>query len=267
MPERRCLILPTYNEAENLERLVALIRGLESGVDLLVVDDRSPDGTGRIADNLARGRSDTAVLHRAGPPRYGDALTDGLRTALARGFDVVLSMDCDFSHDPAAIPSLLEALEQADIVIGSRYVEGGRLRAWPRHRRLLSAGANAFVRALFNLPVRDCTSGFRAYRRAVVESIPWSELHSEGYSCLVELLYWAVRTGGARVREVPILFSERRAGKSKMGLREIVGGALNLLWLRVCLLRAAASRPRLPGGRRDEAHARGGRPRPEAAGR
>ena len=108
---RSCLILPTYNEAENLERLVGLIRGLESGVDLLVVDDHSPDGTGRIANDLARGRSDTAVLlHRAGPPRYGEALADGMRTALARGYDMVLTMDCDFSHDPTAIPFLLDAL-------------------------------------------------------------------------------------------------------------------------------------------------------------
>ncbi len=236
---RACLILPTYNEAENLERLVVAVRALGQGIEILVVDDASPDSTGRIADELARGRSDMAVLHRTGARGYGEALTDGFRAALARGAEAVLTMDCDFSHDPATIPRLRAALEKADLAIGSRYVEGGELRAWPLHRRLLSASANAFVRVLFALPAHDCTSGFRAYRRAVVESIPWAELHSEGYSCLVELLYWAVRRRGARVHEVPICFTERRAGNSKMGLREIVGGAFNLLWLRARLLSGA----------------------------
>jgi dolichol-phosphate mannosyltransferase len=233
---RACLVLPTYNEAPNLERLVLAVRALVLPIDVLVVDDASPDGTGRIADALAEGRTDIAVVHRTGPRGYGEALTDGFREALRRGADVVLTMDVDFSHDPAAIPRLVEALAEADLVIGSRYVEGGELRAWPLHRRLLSASANAFVRVLFALPASDCTSGFRAYRRGVVESIPWAELHSQGYSYLVELLYWTVCRGGSRVREVPICFTERRAGKSKMGVREIVGGALNLLWLRARLL-------------------------------
>lgn len=232
---RSCLVLPTYNEAENLERVVAAIRGLGRDIELIVVDDGSPDGTGAIADALAQGRSDTAVLHRSGTPRYGQALAAGMRSAMARGVEAVLTMDCDFSHDPAVIPLLLEALAQADLVIGSRYVEGGELHGWPRHRRLLSKSANAFVRMLFRLPARDCTSGFRAYRRAALEPIPWDELHSQGYSCLVELLYWAVHRSGARVRELPIRFCERRAGKSKMGLREILGGAANLLWLRARL--------------------------------
>jgi glycosyltransferase involved in cell wall biosynthesis len=252
---RSCLILPTYNEAGNLERLVSRIRALEAGIHILVVDDSSPDGTGNIADELARGRPDMSVLHRTGRRRYGDALTEGMRVALSRGFDAVVTMDCDFSHDPAAIPSLLEALGDRDVAIGSRYVAGGQLRAWPRHRRWLSAGANAFVRMLFDLPARDCTSGYRAYRRAVVDSIPWRELNSQGYSCLVELLFWAVQRRGAQVREVPIVFTERRAGKSKMGLREIFGGALSLLVLRA----------RLPIGRRRLrlASGRGGESRPE----
>jgi glycosyltransferase involved in cell wall biosynthesis len=236
---RACLILPTYNEAPNLERLVAAVRALGRPIEILVVDDASPDGTGRIADELARESDGLVVLHRTGARGYGEALTDGFRAALARGAETLLTMDCDFSHDPEAIPRLLEALAESDLVIGSRYAAGGELRAWPLHRRLLSASANAFVRMLFALPASDCTSGFRAYRRAVVESIPWTELHSQGYSYLVELLYWAVRRRGARVREVPICFTERRAGKSKMGLREIVGGAANLLWLRARLLTGA----------------------------
>ena len=236
---RACLILPTYNEAPNLEGMVAAVRTLGQGIEILVVDDASPDGTGRIADELARGSNDLVVVHRIGARGYGEALTEGLQTALARGAEAVLTMDCDFSHDPASIPSLLAALAESDLVIGSRYVEGGELRAWPLHRRLLSASANAFVHELFKLPATDCTSGFRAYRRTVLESIPWTELHSQGYSCLVELLYWGARRGGARVREVPICFVERRAGKSKMGLREIVGGAANLIVLRIRLLTGA----------------------------
>jgi dolichol-phosphate mannosyltransferase len=236
---RACLVLPTYNEALNLERLVQAVRALDLPIDVLVVDDASPDGTGTIADALAHGRSDLAVVHRTGRRGYGEALTDGFREALRRGASAVVTMDVDFSHDPATIPRLLEALGEADLVIGSRYVQGGELRAWPLHRRLLSASANAFVRVLFALPASDCTSGFRAYRRAVVESIPWGELHSQGYSYLVELLYWTVRRSASRVREVPICFTERRAGKSKMGLREIVGGALNLLWLRARLVAGA----------------------------
>ena len=239
---RACLILPTFNEAENLERLVAAIRSLGTGLELIVVDDASPDGTGRIAEALAEGGKDMAVLHGPGTRGYGEALTDGFRAALARGTEAVLTMDCDFSHDPAALPALLRALDHAELVIGSRYVEGGEIRDWPLHRRLLSASANAFVRALFDLPARDCTSGFRAYRRGILESIPWTELHSPGYSFLVELLYWAARRRGARIVEVPICFTERREGKSKMGLREIVWGAANLLRLRARLLASALRR-------------------------
>jgi len=236
---RAALILPTYNEAQNLPPIVSAIRALEAGLHVFVVDDESPDGTGAIADGLARDRTDLTVVHRRGARGYGQALGEGCREALACGAEAVLTMDCDFSHDPAAIPSLKRALEDADVVIGSRYVAGGELRAWPLHRRLLSASANAFVRVLFALPARDCTSGFRAYRRAVLESIPWAELHSPGYSCLVELLYWAVRRRGARVREVPITFTERREGKSKMGWREIFWGAANLVSLRLRLLGAS----------------------------
>jgi dolichol-phosphate mannosyltransferase len=241
---RACLLLPTYNEAENLERLVAAVRVLGAGLELLVVDDASPDGTGRIAEGLAAGRTDTAVLHRRGRRGYGEALTEGVRAALERGADAVLTMDCDFSHDPATLPDLLAALENADLVIGSRYVAGGRIRDWPLHRRLLSVSANVFVRALFRLPARDCTSGFRAYRGVALESIPLADLRSPGYSFLVEMLYWLTRQPGVRVREVPICFTERRQGRSKMGLREIVWGAVNLLRLRGrLLLRPGARRP------------------------
>jgi DNA-binding PadR family transcriptional regulator len=161
---------------------------------------------------------------------------DGFRAALESGADVVASMDCDFSHDPSALPSLLAATAEADLVIGSRYVEGGAIRNWGVYRTRLSATANTFVRALFRLPVHDCTSGFRAYRREVVEGIPWTRLHSTGYSFLVEILYWSARAG-RRVREVPITYVDRARGKSKMGLRQIVSGASNLIKLRLELAR------------------------------
>ncbi|MCA1630505.1 MAG: hypothetical protein LC774_09240 [Acidobacteria bacterium] len=150
----------------------------------------------------------------------------------------MLTMDCDFSHDPVAIPSLVGALDSARVVIGSRYVAGGRIENWGLYRELLSATANRFVRALFRLPVRDCTSGFRLYRTEVLEGIPWQRVSSTGYSFLVESLYWAMREGGgARVREVPICFVDRVRGQSKMGAREVLHGAINLLRLRVDLWR------------------------------
>jgi glycosyltransferase involved in cell wall biosynthesis len=229
------VLLPTYNEAENLPRLVAALRALPVPVEVLVVDDGSPDGTGTLADELARRDAAVAVLHRRGPRGYGEALTEGFREALRRGASRVVTMDSDFSHDPARVPSLLDALEAADVAIGSRYVAGGEVRAWSLSRRLLSASANAFVRVLYHLPARDCTSGFRAYRREVLEGEPWTRTHSAGYSFLVEVLYWATQAPGRRVQEVPIRFVDRVAGRSKMGLREIVGGAVNLLRLRLRL--------------------------------
>jgi dolichol-phosphate mannosyltransferase len=233
---RAWLVLPTYNEAENLPRLIAAVRDLPRSFPVIVVDDASPDGTGRLAEELAAGRDDLVVVHRQGVRGFGEALTDGFHEALRRGAEAVFTMDADFSHDPADLVRLEDALADADLVIGSRYTAGGELRAWPLYRRLLSATANAFVGVLFHLPARDCTSGFRGYRRGVLEAIPWDGLHSAGYSFLVEVLYWAARRSGARVREVPICFSERREGKSKMGLREIVWGAMNLLKVRLDLM-------------------------------
>lgn len=233
---RACLVLPTYNEAPNLPPLVAAIRKAVPGLRILVVDDRSPDGTGTIALGLAAGDGNLAVLSREGPRGFGGALTDGLRRALDDGAEAIVTMDGDFSHDPSEIPRLLAALDDCDLAIGSRYVAGGRIQAWSLYRRLLSAAANSFVRVLYRLPARDCTSGFRAYRRRALEGVPWPRLHSPGYSFLVEVLYWASRGGDARVREVPICFTERRAGKSKMGFRQIVAGAGNLIKLRLALL-------------------------------
>jgi dolichol-phosphate mannosyltransferase len=174
------------------------------------------------------------VLHRVGERGLGTAYLAGFREALAGGADALLTMDCDFSHDPAAVPRLIAALPDAELVIGSRYVGGGRIEGWPAHRRLISKAANAFVHVLFGLPAADCTSGFRLYRRSVVEGIPWERVRSTGYSFLVESLYWATRSRSARLVEVPICFRDREHGNSKLGWREAVYGARNLLqlWLR-----------------------------------
>ena len=230
------LVLPTLNEVGNLARLVAAVRGALPDATILVVDDESRDGTADVADALAASDAAVRVLHRRGRPGYGEALTAGFRLALDAGADVVATMDCDFSHDPACLPQLVAALGSADVAIGSRYVAGGGIRDWPLHRKLLSATANTFVGALFSLPPRDCTSGFRAYRRAALEVVPWARLHSTGYSFLVEVLYWVCRSG-FRPAEVPIVYVDRKQGKSKMGLRQIVAGATNLVKVRLALPR------------------------------
>jgi glycosyltransferase involved in cell wall biosynthesis len=232
----RWLVLPTLNEAENLGRLVARVRADLPDVMVLIVDDASPDGTGALADVMASSDAHVRVLHREGPRGYGEALTAGFHRALADGAGEIATMDCDFSHDPVELPRLFAALAGADVAIGSRYVPGGGIRDWPAFRRLLSVTANTFVRALFYLPVRDCTSGYRAYRRAALEVVPLGRLHSTGYSFLVEALYWICRAG-LRPAEVPIVYVDRKQGKSKMGPRQIVAGATNLLKVRLALRR------------------------------
>jgi len=226
------VVLPTYNEAGNVERLVGELLDLDLGLQVVIVDDASPDGTGAIADRLAAESAAVQVIHRVGKRGLGTAYLAGFRRALADGAEAVLTMDCDFSHDPQVIPELITALAAADLMIGSRYVQGGSTRNWPFSRRFLSRAANRFVRALFALPARDCTSGFRLYRRKILEAIPWERIRSSGYAFLVETLYWASTQPGARVREVPICFMEREQGKSKLGAKEAWRGALNLLRLR-----------------------------------
>jgi glycosyltransferase involved in cell wall biosynthesis len=228
----RWLVLPTLNEVGNLDRLVAQVRARAPELFILVVDDRSSDGTAALADRLAAGDPQVHVLHREGRAGYGEALTAGFRRVLESGAEAVGTMDCDFSHDPKELPALFAALDTVDVAIGSRYVPGGGIRNWPAFRRLLSLTANTFVRALFRLPVRDCTSGYRAYRRQALEVVPLGRLHSAGYSFLVEALYWICRAG-LRPVEVPIVYVDRTHGDSKMGLRQIVAGAANLLKVRM----------------------------------
>ena len=232
------LILPTYDEAENIEGLVrAALAQLEStGVDhtILVVDDGSPDGTGRIADRLAEELAPVRVLHRDGKQGLGRAYLAGFALALANGAELVLEMDSDFSHDPADLPRLIAAADAADLVLGSRYVPGGGVTSWGRLRRLLSRGGSAYARILLGVPVRDLTGGFKCFHRRVLEEIDLEHVHADGYGFQIELTYKAVRAG-FKVAEVPILFRERSVGESKMTWRI----ALEAVW-KVPLLRLRA---------------------------
>jgi len=209
------VVVPTYNERENLPLLVAGLMQ-HANVRLLVVDDNSPDGTGAIADalvNTHRGRVN--VMHRTGTRGLGRSYVDGLKWAIQQQVDVICQMDADLSHDPAQLPRLIAAVDQGDVVIGSRYVPGGEIVNWPLRRKLLSRFANIYVRTVTRLSARDCTSGYRCWRRETLASMPLDRFISDGYSFLVEMLYVATRSGG-RVAEVPITFVERRLGESKL---------------------------------------------------
>ncbi len=212
---RALVIVPTFNERENLPILASALMTYPN-VQLLVVDDHSPDGTGQLADDLARqhaGRIE--VLHRTERPGLGRSYIDGIRLALARPVDVICQMDCDLSHDPKHLPSLIEATDRADVVIGSRYIPGGNIVNWPLRRRMLSRFANLYIHAVTRLAARDCTSGYRCWRRDAIAALPLDRFGSDGYSFLVEMLY-AASMAGFRIAEVPITFVERRQGQSKL---------------------------------------------------
>jgi len=213
------LVLPTYNEAENLENVVrAALPHLEAtGLEhhVLVVDDNSPDGTGRIADRLAGELGPVEVLHRAAKSGIGPAYLAGFAHALARGAELLMEMDSDFSHDPADLPRLVAATEDADLVLGSRYVPGGGVTDWGLGRRMISRGGSLYAQVILGIPVHDLTGGFKCFRRAVLEGLDLSEVGTDGYGFQIEVTYRAVRAG-YRVREVPIVFRDRRVGASKM---------------------------------------------------
>jgi dolichol-phosphate mannosyltransferase len=220
-----CLVLPTYNEAGNVEGFVeAVLAMLPATATVLIVDDNSPDGTGAIADRIAARRERVAVLHRPRKEGLGPAYIEGFRRALADGAGLVLEMDADFSHDPAYLPRLLEAAGRADLAIGSRYVPGGGVSDWGPLRRAISRGGSAYARLVLGLDVRDLTGGFKCFRREVLEAIELDSIRSRGYAFQVETTYRAIRRG-FRVVEVPILFRDRRVGSSKMG-RSIVTEAV-----------------------------------------
>jgi dolichol-phosphate mannosyltransferase len=219
------VIVPTFNERQNLPVLVGGLMQ-QQNVTLMIVDDGSPDGTGEVADALAAahpGRIE--VVHRTDRPGLGRSYIDGIRRAVTRPVEVIGQMDADLSHDPGQLPRLIAATAHADVVIGSRYVAGGAIVNWPRHRLLLSRFANVYIRLVTRLNTRDCTSGFRCWRRDALASLPLEGFKSDGYSFLVEMLYVAAGLGW-RTAEVPITFVERRVGQSKLSSAVLVESAL-----------------------------------------
>lgn len=209
------VIVPTYNERTNLP---VLVDGLmkHRDVDVLVVDDQSPDGTGEVADALAREHAGRVeVMHRAGKRGLGRSYIDGIKKAITEPVDVICQMDADLSHDPAHLPDLIAATSRADVVLGSRYIPGGAIVNWPTRRRMLSRFANMYIRSVTRLSIRDCTTGYRCWRREALASMPLDHFFSDGYSFLIEMLFVAARRG-CRVAEVPITFVERREGESKI---------------------------------------------------
>ncbi len=222
---RPLVIVPTYNERANLRPLLERLLAIPD-LRVLIVDDASPDGTGQIADAYAAAnRARVQVLHRTGRRGLGLSYIDGMYVALRTDATHICQMDADLSHNPADVPRLLHAAEQADFVIGSRYVAGGRIENWPLHRRMLSAFANRYIRAITRLAIRDCTSGFRCWRREALERLPLASIRSDGYAFIVELA-WEASRAGLRCAEVPITFVERREGASKLSSGVIMESAI-----------------------------------------
>jgi dolichol-phosphate mannosyltransferase len=221
---RVLVVVPTYNERENLEIIAGRLHAAVPDADLLVVDDASPDGTGQIADRMSETSDWVHVLHREGKAGLGAAYVAGFQWAREKDYDVVVEMDADGSHAPEQLPRLLAALETADLVLGSRYVPGGEVVNWPRSREVLSRGGNLYTRIMLRLPLKDATGGYRAYRRAVLDALPLGKISSQGYCFQVDLA-WQTWRRGYRVVEVPITFVERERGESKMS-RKIVAEAL-----------------------------------------
>jgi dolichol-phosphate mannosyltransferase len=221
------IVMPTYNESENLEKIVGDILSLECGVSLLIIDDNSPDGTGEIADRLAEESPLVHVRHREGKRGLGRAYRYGFGEALAMGADFVFEMDADFSHDPRYIPQFLTAMADHDVVIGSRYVKGGDTENWGLLREVISRGGTAYARLWTGIKLKDTTSGYRCYRRNVLESIDFSRIEASGYSFQVEMAYVCTLLG-FDIWELPIIFTDRRVGESKMG-SDIVWEAMILV--------------------------------------
>ena len=225
---RALVILPTYDEAGNVLSIASAVLAQDPELEVLVVDDASPDGTGDLVERAARDEPRLHLLRRAAKLGLGSAYLAGFRYGLDAGAELVLTMDCDGSHNPTYLPELLAASEHADLVIGSRYVAGGGVANWPLPRRLLSRFANFYTRMLLGVPVRDCTAGFRCYRRRVLETVDPFSVRGSGYSFLEEMVY-RVHHHGFRIREVPILFEQRTHGVSKIDQREIYRAAWHVL--------------------------------------
>lgn len=226
--EKALVVIPTYNEIENVERMIAEVLEQSPNVDVLIVDDNSEDGTGELADSLATRHKRVRVIHRERKLGLGSAYVRGFRYALENGYDYAFEMDCDFSHDPKEISRFLELIQDYDLVVGSRYLGGVSVVNWPMSRLLLSYFANVYARIVTGVPIKDLTGGFKCYRRKVLEGLDLDRIHSDGYAFQIETDFKAYKKG-FRVLETPIIFVERRAGVSKMSKR-IIWEAFWLVW-------------------------------------
>lgn len=245
---RVLVVIPTYNEADNIKIIVDRVRGAVPQVDILIADDNSPDGTGRIADELTAGDERVHVLHRPGKQGLGAAYVAGFGWAREHGYEAVVEMDADGSHAPEELPRLLDALSEADAVLGSRYVPGGTVVNWPTSRMLISRSGNLYVRMALGMPFRDATGGYRAYRMPVLDKMEIDSVSSQGYCFQVDLAWRAYRQG-FRVTEVPITFADRERGASKMS-QSIVREAFWRVTIWGTQSRLATLRKMLGGGRR-----------------
>jgi len=217
------IIIPTYNELDNLRPLLNVIFTYAPKTDILIVDDNSPDGTGDLADEIHDRNAQVHVLHRPGKQGLGTAYVAGFKYSIEHGYDAAFEMDADFSHDPRYLPDFLKAIEDADLVIGSRYIPGGDTPNWSLLRRFISGGGNIFARFMLGIPVHDCTAGYRCYRREVLEHIDLDTIQSQGYAFQIELAY-RVMKHGFKIVETPIVFQDRRVGKSKMSRKIVIEG-------------------------------------------
>ena len=243
--DRVLVIVPTYNEKDNVRRIADRLFAAVPTVHLLVVDDDSPDGTGRLADEMAAADERVHVLHRTQKAGLGAAYIAGFGWAKEHGYDVVVEMDADGSHAPEELPRLLAALEHADLVLGSRWVAGGKVVNWPKSREVLSRGGNAYARTLLRLPLQDATGGYRAYRREVLDSLPLADVASQGYCFQVDLA-WQSWKAGWEVVEVPITFVEREHGESKMSRSIVLEALWRVTWWGLRSGRSRGARPTHP---------------------
>ena len=226
------IIVPTYNELENIRRLLPELMALGPDIRVLVVDDNSPDGTGRLADELAAENERITVLHRPGKLGLGSAYVAGFKYAIQQDVDCVFEMDADFSHDPAMIPKFIEQIESCDVVIGSRYISGINVVNWPMSRLLLSYFANIYTRVITGMTIRDTTSGYKCFRREVLENLDLDDVRSDGYAFQIEMNFRCWRKG-YRIREIPIIFVDRRSGTSKLSQGVINEAVWIVWWLRL----------------------------------
>lgn len=225
----RCLvIIPCYNEVENIRQIIAGVLGTNKDLHLLIIDDNSPDGTGKTADELAHEDPRISVLHRPQKLGLASAYIAGFKYAIEKGYDIFFEMDADFSHDPMYLPRFLTEIKSCDVVIGSRYIQGVNVVNWPMSRLLLSYGANMYARMITGMPLRDSTSGFKCFRRRVLENIDFSRITSEGYAFQIEVNFLCWKKG-FKLCEIPIVFVDRRAGKSKIS-RKIIVEAMWVVW-------------------------------------